>query len=302
MGKPPAYDPTVETEYLVKSPLDAADEDGTLRFLASTYDAASDRLSMGVGIRGPRALNFAPLLVLEEYTLNELLKALLRLCAEALGAPVEIEFAATFPGEGDESPARFGLLQVRPMAVSDVVVDVNLEALDRATLLLASDRVMGNGLLTDIRDVVYVKPDAFEARHTPAIAAEIARLNLGMVDEHRPYLLIGFGRWGSSDPWLGIPVSWAQIGGARAIVEATLPAMNVDLSQGSHFFHNISSFNVSYFSVPFNGDFPIDWDGLARRDAVTETDFVRHVRLPGPLHIAVDGRQGHGAILWTPAP
>jgi hypothetical protein len=301
MGRPPAYDPTVETEYLVKSPLDAADEDGTLRYVASTYDAASDRLSMGVGIRGPRALNFAPLLVLEEYTLNELLKALLRLCADALDAPVEIEFAATFPGEGDESNARFGLLQARPMAVSDVAVDVNLETIDRSTLLLASERVMGNGLLTDIRDVIYVKPDAFEARHTPAIAAEIARLNLGMVDEHRPYLLIGFGRWGSSDPWLGIPVNWAQIGGARAIVEATLPAMNVDLSQGSHFFHNISSFNVSYFSVPFNGDFPIDWEGLSRQPAVAETGFVRHVRLASPLRIAVDGRAGQGVISWGAA-
>ena len=117
-----------------------------------------------------------------------------------------------------------------------------------------------------------------------------------------PYLLIGFGRWGSSDPWLGIPVTWSQIGGARAIVEATLPAMNVDLSQGSHFFHNISSFNVSYFSVPFDGDFPIDWDGLARQAAVTETEFVRHVRLPHPLRIAVDGRQGRGAILWSLRP
>lgn len=115
-----------------------------------------------------------------------------------------------------------------------------------------------------------------------------------------PYLLIGFGRWGSSDPWLGTPVTWSQIGGARAIVEATLPAMNVDLSQGSHFFHNISSFNVSYFSVPFGGDFPIDWEKLARQGAESETEFVRHVRLPAPLHIAVDGRQGRGAILWTP--
>jgi len=142
----------------------------------------------------------------------------------------------------------------------------------------------------------------FEARHTPAIAADIARINLDLVERGVPYLLVGFGRWGSSDPWLGIPVTWSQIGGAKAIVEATLPAMNVDLSQGSHFFHNISSFNVSYFSVPFNGDFPIDWDGLSRQNAVTETDFVRHVRLPGPLHIAVDGRQGHGAILWRPIP
>ena len=300
MGKPPAYDPVAEAEYLVSLPVADADADETLRLVASTYDARSDRLSMGVGIRGPRALNFAPLLVLEEYALNDLLKALLRLCQDALGAPVEIEFAVTFPPEGADGPARFGFLQVRPMAVSDTVVDVDLQAIDCRNLLVASERVMGNGLVTDVRDVVYVKPDRFEARHTPVIAEQIARINLDLVERGVPYLLIGFGRWGSSDPWLGTPVTWSQIGGAKAIVEATLPAMNVDLSQGSHFFHNISSFNVSYFSVPFNGDFPIDWVGLSQREAVTDTEFVRHVRLARPLHIAVDGRQGHGAILWNP--
>jgi hypothetical protein len=302
MAGPPAYDPVAEAEYLVKCPVDAAEEDQTLRLVASTYDARSDRLSMGVGIRGPRALTFAPLLVLEEYALNDLLRALLRRCQESLGAPVEIEFAVTFPGEGEDAPARFGFLQVRPMTVSDAVVDLDFEALDRTTLLLASERVMGNGVITGVQDVVYVKPEGFEARHTPAIADQVARLNLDLVDRNVPYLLIGFGRWGSSDPWLGIPVAWSQIGGAKAIVEATLPSMNVDLSQGSHFFHNISSFNVSYFSVPFHRAFPIDWEGLSRQPVVADTGFVRHVHLDHPLHIAVDGRQGHGAILWrTPS-
>jgi hypothetical protein len=298
MGSPPAYDPVAEAEYLVKSAVADAEEDETLRLVASTYDARSDRLSMGVGIRGPRALTFSPLLVLQEYCLNDVLKALLTRCAESLGAPVEIEFAATFPREGEDGPARFGFLQVRPMTVSDAVVDLDLEALDRTTLLLASERVMGNGVIAGVQDVVYVKPEGFEARHTPAIAEQVARLNLGLVDRNVPYLLIGFGRWGSSDPWLGVPVAWSQIGGAKAIVEATLPSMNVDLSQGSHFFHNISSFNVSYFSVPFHRSFPIDWEGLSRQAVVADTGFVRHVRLERPLHIAVDGRQGHGAILW----
>jgi hypothetical protein len=301
MGSPPAYDPVAEAEYLVKCPIDDAEEDETLRLVASTYDARSDRLSMGVGIRGPRALTFAPLLVLEEYVLNDLLKGLLRRCQESLGAPVEIEFAVTFPREGEDGPARFGFLQVRPMTVSDAVVDLDLETVDRGALLLASERVMGNGVITGVRDIVYVKPDGFEARHTPAMAGEIARLNVDLVDRGVPYLLIGFGRWGSSDPWLGIPVAWSQIGGAKAIVEATLPSMNVDLSQGSHFFHNISSFNVSYFSVPFHGSFPIDWEGLSRQPEAADTGFVRHVRLERPLHIAVDGRQGHGAIFWSQA-
>ena len=263
MGRVPMYDPVVETEYLVKGNLQDAEEDEVLRYLASTYDARSERLSMGVGIRGPRALTFAPLLVLEEYRLNDLLRSLLALCSDAMGGPVEIEFAVTFPENGD-GPAQFGFLQVRPMAVSSAVVELDITAIPREDLLLASDRVMGNGVVDDVQDVVYVRPEHFEARHTPAIASEIARLNLDLVDAGRPYLLVGFGRWGSSDPWLGIPVEWSQIGGARAIVEATLPSMNVDLSQGSHFFHNISAFNVSYFSVAFDGERPIDWDGLAR--------------------------------------
>jgi len=297
MGHAPSYDPVTETEYLVKCGLEDAEEDEVLRFLASTYDTRSDRLSMGVGIRGPRALTFAPLLSLEEFPLNDLLRSLLRLCADALRAPVEIEFAATFPDDTD-SPAEFAFLQVRPMSVSDAVVDLDLRAIGPEELLLASERVMGNGVVKDVLDVVYVRPEHFEARHTPAVARELASVNQRLVDEGRPYLLIGFGRWGSSDPWLGIPVEWSQINGARAIVEATLPAMNVDLSQGSHFFHNISAFDVSYFSVPFHGDIPIDWEGLGQRPAEHETDLIRHVRLDRPLLIEVDGRQGLGAIRW----
>jgi hypothetical protein len=298
MGRVPIYDPVVETEYLVKCSLPDAEEDEVLRFLASTYDTRSDRLSMGTGIRGPRALTFAPLLVLEEFPLNELLRRLLALCAEAMRGPVEIEFAVTFPPPGEEGAAKFGFLQVRPMAVSSAVVDVNLAAIPREDLLLASERVMGNGLVTDVQDIVYVRPERFEARLTPSIAEEVARLNLLLTDAGRPYLLVGFGRWGSSDPWLGIPVEWSQIGGARAIVEATLPSMNVDLSQGSHFFHNIAAFNVSYFSLAFDSEHAIDWDGLASRPAEHESDLVRHLRLPRPLVIEVDGRQGIGAIRW----
>ena len=298
MGQAPGYDPVTETEYLVKSGLDAAEEDEVLRYLASTYDTRSDRLSMGIGIKGPRALTFSPLLSLEEYPLNDLLRSLLRLCTDALQAPVEIEFAVTFPEDGEE-PAEFAFLQVRPMSVSDEVVDLDLATIKREDLLLASERVMGNGVVENVADVVYVRPEHFEARYTPAVAGELARVNQRLVEAGRPYLLIGFGRWGSSDPWLGIPVEWSQINGARAIVEATLPAMNVDLSQGSHFFHNISAFDVSYFSVAFDADLAIDWDGLARLPAEHETDLVRHLRLDRPLLIQVDGRRGLGAIRWT---
>jgi hypothetical protein len=195
-------------------------------------------------------------------------------------------------------PARFGFLQVRPMLVSDeqVNIDPNLMVSDK--VLAASESVLGNGCVNSIRDIVYVRPDCFQAKHTREIADEVEQMNRRLVDEKRPYLLVGFGRWGSSDPWLGVPVNWAQISAAKAIVEATLPDMNVDLSQGSHFFHNLSSFQVSYFSVHHDSRFKINWAWLDQQQRVSESRFVRHVRLSSPLQIIVDGRGGKGVILY----
>jgi hypothetical protein len=294
MGRPPEYDPIAETEYLLKASLSDAEQDDTLRYTASTYDAGSDRLSPGIGGRGPRALTFAPLLVLRQRPLNELLKALIEACERALEGPVEIEFALNL----DEERAELGFLQVRPMVVSHERVEISERDLEAPGLLLASRRAMGNGRVDDIRDVVYVKPAGFEARLTPAIAAELEQMNTRLLDEERPYLLIGFGRWGSSDPWLGIPVRWGQISGARAIVEATLPEMDVEPSQGSHFFHNISSLGVSYLMVPHRAQPPIDWAWLDAQSSVAEADHVRHIRLAQPLLVKVDGRASRGAIRY----
>ncbi len=293
MGKPPAYDPINEIEYLMRCSIADAEGDGTLRFVASTFDPDGDRLTPGLSARGPRALTFAPILQLDEWPLNDVVRHLLQISERALEAVVEIEFAVTFDG----GRARLGFLQVRPMVVSDQVVDIGDDDMRSVEVLVASDRVMGNGLINTIRDVVYVKPDRFEARHTAAIADALGAFNLTLMDEGRPYLLIGLGRWGSADPWLGIPVGWGQIAGARALVEASLPAMNVELSQGSHFFHNISSFEVSYFSVRHDAGGRIAWDWLDRQPIVTDTEFVRHVRLARPLVVKVDGRTGRGVIL-----
>ena len=296
MGRPPEYDPIAETEYLLRGSLSDAESDGTLRHVASTYDARSDRLSPGVGVAGPRALTFAPLLVLRQRPLNDLLRALLAACEGALDGPVEIEFALDLEPE----TAELGFLQVRPMVVSHERVDVSEADLEGPGLLLASSRAMGNGRVDTIRDVVYVKPDGFEARFTPAIATQVEGMNQRLLDEERPYLLVGFGRWGSSDPWLGIPVSWGQVSGARVIVEATRPGMDVEPSQGSHFFHNISSLGVGYLTVPHRAQPPIDWAWLAAQAAVAESDHVRHVRLAQALDIRIDGRVGRGAV-WCPA-
>ena len=290
MGKPPAYDPIKETEYMLKEDLTKAENDGTLKNIASTYNAQSDRISIGVGAQGPRILTFAPLLVLNKIPLNDLIKSLLTICEKAVGAPVEIEFAMTF------DPLRFGFLQVRPMVVSTDRIEITKEELTDTNVLLASENVLGNGIENNIQDVIYVKPESFESKYTQLISSELESINQKLVTDGQRYLLIGFGRWGSSDPWLGIPVNWGQVSGAKVIVEATQSNMNVDLSQGSHFFHNLTSFKVSYFSVPFSGKYKIDWDWLNEQDIINETQFVRHVRLPALLQVKVDGRSGYGVI------
>ena len=296
MGGTPRYDPAAETEFLVRPDLATAEADGTLRLVASSYDAASDRLHVGLRGRGPRAITFAPLLVLDELPLNRLIRELLAVSAAALDAPVEIEFAVTIAHEADP-PARLGFLQVRPMAVVSQPVTIEAGEMNDPRRLLVSEAVMGHGVNDRLVDIVFVRPEAFDAGHTRAIAADIAEMNRRLVDEGRPYLLIGFGRWGSSDPWLGIPVDWSSIAGARSIVETGIAGMTVEPSQGSHFFHNLSSFGVTYFTVRPGIDPPIDWSWLAAQTVVDETASVRHVRTSAPLLVKVDGRSGHGVIL-----
>jgi len=301
MGKPPAYDPLSETEYMIHAGLSDAEADGTLALLASTYNPERDRVVPGTSSTGPRILNFAPMLVQEQFPINELVKALLAAAEKALAAKVEIEFALTLEVQrGEIVRARLGFLQVRSLVVSDQVVDVTPEDLSSPNAIVASDRVIGNGTANDIRDIVFVRPEKFSPMSTPAIAQDLESVNRELRQEHRPFLLIGFGRWGSSHPSLGIPVDWSQICGARTIVEATLPEMNVELSQGSHFFHNLSSFRTNYFMVQHAGRFAINWDWLNRQPVVHETDLIRHVRPAAKLSVRVDGRTRRGVILAEP--
>ncbi len=293
MGRPPSYDPIKETEFMLEENITVAEPDDTLRFVASTYIPDSGRLSIGVGNPGPRVINFGYLLVLNDIPLNSLIETLLKSCEVELKTPVEIEFAVTF------NPLRFGFLQVRPMVVSSDKVEVTEEDLLDENILVASRNVLGNGINNTIKDIVYVKPESFEAKHTNQIAGELESINKTLVNLHRPYLLIGFGRWGSSDPWLGIPVNWGQVSGAKAIVETAMENLNVEFSQGSHFFHNLTSFNVSYFSVKISDSYKIDWDWLSEQHVEYETDFVRHVSLSSALHTKVDGRSGRGTINKT---
>ncbi len=220
MGDPPEFDPTRETEYLVHAPLADAEADGTLALTASTLDPRSDRLVPGLGRAGPRVLTFAPLLVLDELPLAALVRRLLAAASDALGGPVEIEFAVTLPDEGAAAP-RFCVLQARRMAAASEPVELGSRS--GWTPLVSSEHVLGNGVVEGIADVVYLVPERFDAARTVEIAAEIAALNRRLLDERRPYLLVGFGRWGSADPLLGVPVNWGDVSGAGALVEASAP-------------------------------------------------------------------------------
>lgn len=293
MGSAPAYDPVNETEYMVSENITSADKDNTLKYIASTLDSNSGRVITGVGKKGPRILTFAPILRLNNIPLVDLVSEMLKVCEKSVGATVEVEFAMTFH---NDRPHRLGFLQVRPMVVSTEEVEVEKEELKGDQILCSSVGVLGNGTNNLITDIVYVKSNEFDAALTYKIASELEKVNELLVTENRPYLLMGFGRWGTSDAWAGIPVNWGQISGAKVIVEAPLTGMNSELSQGSHFFHNVTGFGVLYFSVPYSGEFPIDWTWLDNHKAETETDLIRHVKLLEPLSVKVDGRSGRGVI------
>jgi hypothetical protein len=296
MGPPAAYDPLAETEYLVRADLGVAEADGTLRLLASTYDPGSDRLTPGLSETGPRALTFAPLLVLDALPLNEAVRGLLARFAEQTGVPVEIEFALA-EGAARGEPAWLAFLQVRPMLAPGEAVDLPADWRDDPGAVLAATRVVGNGAWDGLRDVVFVKRGSFSFADSSAAAEEIAALNRALLEEGRPYVLIGFGRFGSSDPWLGIPVAWGDVAGARVLVEASLPGRHVEPSQGAHFFHNLTSFGVPCFGLPA-GAGRLDWEWLEAQPTARETPHLRHVRTP-PLAVRVDGRTGRGLIRRT---
>lgn len=293
MGRPPNHDPVCEDEYLVFPGLREAEYDDVLKYTASTYDGRRDAMVPGIGNPGPRVLDFAPLRLFRDVPLNDLTRRLLALSEDALGAAVEIEFAVDLdPKHG--LPARFGFLQVRPMAVAGGSIEISDELRSGDAVVLTSDAALGHGEIDDLCDVVLVKPGDFDPAATREIAAEIQGLDAALRHAQRPYLLIGFGRWGSSDPWLGIPVDYSQIQGARVIVEATLPNLQPDPSQGSHFFQNLIAFHVVYLSVRDRGRIDFDW--LQGQQVVAETAHVVHLRTRQPLRILADGRTGKGVV------
>jgi hypothetical protein len=275
--------------------LTAAEEDGTLGLVGSTYSPENDVVYDGVSRAGVRLVTFAPVLKHGLFPLAEIVDALLELGVKGTSGPVEIEFAVHCPAR---QPAEFGVLQLRPLGRVRHEPDPELPAAERDALVCESDSVLGHGMIDDIRDVVVADVHRFDRTRTRDIAQAVARFNADLIATRRPYLLIGAGRWGSADPLLGIPVTWDQIAGARAIVEAGFADFRVAPSQGSHFFQNLAAGNIGYFTVnPDAGDGFVDWEWLAAQPAEAETAFVRHLRFDAPLVVMINGKSHTGRVM-----
>lgn len=282
---------------LVRHPLEVAEADGRLSYLGSTYSAADDRIVEGTSRKGVRLVSFAQVLGHAGFPLAELIGDLLDACSEGMGGEVEIEFAGNLPSI-NRPRGEFSFLQLRPLAISREREDVEIEQLDSQQLVCRCDKVLGNGKLDNLYDAVVVDAKTFDRLQSQVVAAHVGRFDAVLGKERRPYLLIGVGRWGSSDPSLGIPVGWHQIAGARVIVEAGFQDIRVVPSQGTHFFQNLTSGHVGYFTVnPDQGEGTLDWDWLRKQPALEETPFVRRLRFDRPLHVVMNGRTGEGVIL-----
>jgi len=281
---------------LAMLPLRAAEEDGTLFALASTYSVENHAVYDGIGRPGVRLVTFAPVLKHGVFPLAALLRELLALGAEGTRLPVEIEFAATL-GSGGE-PSEMAFLQLRPVAQSAGGEDVDVSRFPRERVFCESPSILGHGRWDDLTDWIVVDQGRYERSQSTEVAAAVAHFNTLLTGEGRTYGLVGVGRWGSSQPWLGIPVRWEDISGARVIVEAGFRDFKVTPSQGTHFYQNLVSLGVAYFTVNAEaGEGFVDWEWLASAPVVAEEGAVRVLRLPAPASALLSGRQRRGILL-----
>jgi CheY-like chemotaxis protein len=282
---------------LLRATLDDADRDGVLQWIASTYDPVDQLIRDGYYPEGRKILSFAHWLEHDLFPLAPTIDELLKIGQKEMGRPVEIEFAVDIQPEHPEK-ALFYFLQIRPVADRSEVIDEDLSLIPREKTLLFSTHALGHGISRDVHDVVYVRTDRFDPSNNRAVAREIEQLNRTFVLRKKNYVLVGPGRWGSEDPWLGIPVKWAHISQARVIVEYSPERYRVDPSQGTHFFQNLTSFGVGYYTVhPSCGEGRFDEDFLNRQPAVQETDFIRCVHFNHPLVIKTDGLRSLGVVM-----
>ncbi|MCE5206072.1 MAG: phosphoenolpyruvate synthase [Porphyromonadaceae bacterium] len=292
-----AKDFTIDDGFnLLKLRLREAEKDGPLRYVASTYDPQDQTIRDGFYEGGRKIISFANILQHDMFPLSEVLDKLLKVGQREMGRPVEIEFAVDI---NNPRFASFYVLQIRPIVDSKEVVHEDLEKIEKNDTVLFSRNALGNGISNDVYDVVYVKSSAFNASMSPAIAREIEDLNKEFATAGTNYVLVGPGRWGSSDPWLGIPVKWPHISQARVIVESGMENYRIEPSQGTHFFQNLTSFGVGYFTVnPFlENDGFFDETYLDEQPAVYETEYIRQVHFNLPLCIKISGKKRMGVVL-----
>ena len=273
-----------------------AENEMPMQLLASTYIPDEHRIRDTVHIPGQRVLTFAHILKYQEFPLAHLLKDMLELGEGGMGCPVEMEFSVNLTGE-DERPPQFAFLQLRPMTARAELEQVNISADEIENAFCFSDNALGNAKKQDMADIIFVKPETFDPGKTMEIAREIARLNAVLVKADRKYLLIGPGRWGSADRWLGIPVSWADISGVGAMIETKSDKLVAEPSQGSHFFHNITTLGINYITVARASNGRIDWDWLTALPRLNDATFVAHARLEAPVTLKVDGRRSQCVIV-----
>ncbi|MCW1735429.1 PEP/pyruvate-binding domain-containing protein [Anaerorudis cellulosivorans] len=288
--------PVDDSFNLLKLGLKEAENDGALRYIASTYDPMDQIIREGYYPGGRKVISFSHILQHGMFPLAEILDNVLKVGQREMGRPVEIEFAVNVKNQKEGA---FYLLQIRPIVDSREMVSEDLSKIEKKEMILYSESALGNGISNDVYDVVYVKTESYNAANNSLVAREIEKLNKTFSESDRNYILVGPGRWGSSDPWLGIPVKWPHISQARVIVESGLENYRVEPSQGTHFFQNLTSFGVGYFTInPFlkDGGF-FDEAFLNAQPAAYETDFIRHVHFDSSLTIIINGKKKTGVVL-----
>jgi hypothetical protein len=270
--------------------------DPMLKHLVSVYDYNNEMIRDGMHGNGKRLMTFAGVLQHESFPLAPILKDILEICQKEMNLPIELEFAVNMSDDKDVNHV-FNLLQIRPIVESEQSSEIVIDAVDAAKTIVASDSALGNGVFPGIRDVVYVNPEAWDPARSKELALKIEEINHGFREKKANYVLIGPGRWGSADPWLGIPVKWSQISEARVIIESGLKNYRIDPSQGTHFFQNLTSFRVGYMTInPFLGDGSYNLPKLSACKAVYDDGMIRHVQFGKPLVIKIDGKSNRGII------
>lgn len=279
---------------LIRRSLSEAVDEYPATILTSSYSPGEHQIR-DIALPGPRLLTFAQALKYDLFPFAETLEQLIAIAKKGMGCAVEMEFAVDL-GSGDQTPF-FAILQLRPMVDGQQRTDLTISTKEKNKAVIHTTQVLGHGKEKTIADLVLVNPATFDRGNTRQIAGEIARMNATLLKESRPYLLIGPGRWGSNDPWLGIPVKWQDISGARAMVELRNKHLRADPSQGTHFFHNITSMGVYYLTVDEDGEHFIDWRWLLQQERQHQTPHLLHLRMPQPIILKVDGRAGCGVML-----